>query len=149
MKNRLLVITVYLSVLLFIFGCAQTKLADYQAKSSDEKEELDVIVEEDKAFENRDLARLMACYHDNATIALPSIDRNPPVVSKRQFEEYLEGGRWGEHSSGTFLNPKITIRGDEATVKCSSQATNVIVRHTYNLIKEDEKWYIIKYDYTW
>ncbi len=108
-----------------------------------------VILAEEEAIKNRNLEELMACYHDKARVSLPSIDRNPPVVSKREWENYLEDGGWGEYGTDIFLNPKITIKGDKATFKCSSQAPNVIVRHTYDLIKEDEKWYIINYDYTW
>ena len=149
MKKRLLVTTVYFSVLLLIFGCAaQTKLADYQPKSAEEKEVLDNVVTFDKAIQNRNSAELMACIHDNATIRVPLAELVGPLVSKRQFEEYLEDGGWGEFT-GILVNPTITTRGDKATLKCSSQGTGVRVKHTFNLIKENEKWYVIKYDFIW
>lgn len=148
MKKSILFITTYLSVLLMIFGCAQIKMADYQPKSAGEKEVLGNLIAYDKALKNRNLEEAMACIHDNATIKLPSADRRAPVVSKRQFGEYLEAGNWAE-TSVILVNPSITTRGDKATLKCSSAATNVIVKHTFNLIKENEKWSIMKIDYTW
>ena len=150
MTKKLLLNTVYISILLLIIGCAQTKLADYQPKSTDEEEVLNVILEEENALKNKDLAKLMHCYHDNATISLPTVGRNPTVVSKQEFEEYLKDGGWASyHFDDPFLNPKITISGNEATLKCSSQPSSITVRHTYNLIKENEKWYITNYDYRW
>ncbi|CAB1080487.1 hypothetical protein D1AOALGA4SA_8168 [Olavius algarvensis Delta 1 endosymbiont] len=41
------------------------------------------------------------------------------------------------------------MKGDKATVSCSSKAEGLRKRHTFNLIKENEKWSIIKYDFEW
>ena len=148
MKKRLIVVSVYLSVFLFILGCAQTKLTDYQARSVDEKNIIDVVLEEQKALDNNDLVKLMACYHDDATIMLHFVGRYSPKVSKRQWEEYLKDDGWGAYGKKILFISSITIRGDRATLKCSSQAPATMNRHTYNLIKEDEQWYIISYDWT-
>ena len=151
MTKRLLYNTVYIFILLLIIGCAgQTKITEYQPQSTDEKEVLNVILEEHNALKNKDLAKIMDCYYDNATISLPTVGRNPTVASKREFEEYLKDGGWASYNlDDPFLNPKITISGNEATLKCSSQPASVTVRHTYKLIKENEKWYITNYDYRW
>ena len=141
--------TIFLSVLLLIFGCAQTKVIEYQAKSAEEKEVVDVLVKTEKAIQNRNLGEFMASFHDNATIQLPSDGYERQFVSKRQYEEFLESGWWDEYSAGVLANPKITMSGDKATLICFSPGDNVLLRHTFNLIKENEKWSIIKYRYTW
>ena len=148
--KSILFLTILLSVLLLIFGCAaQTNLSDYQPKSAEEKEVVDVLVKTEKAIQNRNLGEFMACFHDNATIQLPKYGYEKQFVSKRQYEEFLESGMWAEYSAGVLANPTITMSGDKATLICFSPGENVLIRHTFNLIKENEKWSIIKYRYTW
>ena len=141
--------TIFLSVLLLIFGCAQTKVIEYQAKSAEEKEVVDVLVTTEKAIRNRDLGEFMACFHDNATIIIPLDGYERRVFSKRQYEEWLKGGWFAEYRAGALANPTIKMSGDNATLICYSPGDNVLIRHNFNLIKENEKWSIIKYSSTW
>ena len=86
MKKRLLFITLFISVLLLVVGCAQTRMADYQPKSAEEKEVLDFMAELNEAFQARDLVKVMACYHDDAKIRIVNpTSVNHPVVSKQYF----------------------------------------------------------------
>jgi hypothetical protein len=150
MKKSLLIITIFLSVLLLLFGCAQTKLADYQPNSAEEKEVIDFILECDEAYQNRDITKWLACHHDNAKIkiSVPGNMSGGPIVSKSQYKEYCEAGKDKDMSRSGMLNPKITMTDDRATIEFQHQE-EFLIMETWDLVKENEKWSIIRSDWTW
>jgi hypothetical protein len=91
MEKNLLIITILLSVILLIFGCtAQTKLADYQPKSAEEKEVLNFMKECEAAYQDKNLTKYLAFFHDNATIRGSSSTAGrhaQPIYTKRQYED--------------------------------------------------------------
>ena len=153
MKKRLLFITLFISVLLLVVGCAQTRMADYQPKSAEEKEVFDFMAELNEAFQARDLTKVMACYHDDAKIRIVNpTSVSHPVVSKQYFEKWLEGGGFKVMSMDIMkevMNPEITIVGDKATVKGGTSSGHFHNRFVWDLVKDNEKWCIIKDDWWW
>ena len=156
MKKSLLLTILISLVLLFIFGCAaQTKLADYQPKTADEKAVLDCMKEVNEAMATDDVSKTMALYHDNAQIKIPKgTSKAPAMVSKQQFKTYLEEGGFKEMRLNIMeevkvREPVIVVTGDRATIKGTSPATNVTIRHQWDLVKEEDEWLIIKADWWW
>jgi hypothetical protein len=145
MKKSLLFSILFFSVLLFIFGCAaNTKLADYQPKSTEETEILNFIIECDKAYQNENFTKWLACFHDDAKIRIWQTDLvTIKVVSKAEYKEYLEAMGTTDMES-EIINPKITITGDRATIKYMDGASGYI-RGTFDLMRESESWSITRW----
>jgi hypothetical protein len=150
MKKNLLFIIIYLSVVLFIFGCAG--LTDSQLKSTEAKEVTDFMNECIEAYNNKNLTKWLACFQDNSTIKFAQSGSGfigGSFVSKQNYEKKLDDGFY-ETNINDFRNFKLTtIMGDRATVKCNNYSGNHTVRSTFDLVKENEKWYIIKWDWVW
>ncbi len=145
MKKYLLSAVLFLCVTLLIFGCAaQTKLANYQPKSEEEKKVLETMVRFQESQKERDLTEYMACFHDNATIKYNVDTYEKPILSKQQFEDRLKAGYWGDMDTD-MVNPKITITGNDATVRCNHYVEGWGISHSINLVKESEKWSIIQW----
>jgi hypothetical protein len=147
---------VFIIVLSFIFGCAvQTKLADYQPKTADEKAVLDCMTKMNEAMATEDVSKTMAVHHDNAQIRIPQgTSKARTMVSKQQFKTYLEGGGFKEMRLNVMeelkvREPVIVVTGDRAIIKGTSPATNVTIQHQWDLVKEEDKWLIIKVDWWW
>ena len=156
MKKSFLFTSLFSLVFLFIFGCAaQTKLADYQPKSAEEKAVLDCMINANEAIAAEDIAKTLALYHDTARIRIvKGVSREQAMVSKQQFQAYLEEGGFKAMSLNIMeevkvREPVIVITGDRATIKGTSPATNVTIRHKWDLVKEEDKWLIIKADWWW
>ena len=148
--KRILFLTILLSILLLIFGCtAQTNLSDYQPKSAEEKEVLDFMLKWEDNQKERNLTKYMACFHDNATIKYNSDSKLKPIISKQQFEDRLKSGHWAEMDTNNMITPTITIVRNRATVRCKHYAESYIIVHNIDLIKEGEKWSIIKWNWEW
>ncbi len=151
MKKSFLSAIVLLSVTLFIFGCAaQTKLADYQPKSEEEKEVFEFISECDAAFQNKNMTKYAACFHEDAEIRVYWGDLySIRVVSKDIFwEDGLSDGRGAFMGGLKILNPKITVNGDKAIMKYTEGAWEYGPLPAYwDLVKENGQWYITKYDW--
>ena len=47
------------------------------------------------------------------------------------------------------MNPEITIAGDKATVKGGTSSGSYHNRFVWDLVKDNEKWCIIKDDWWW
>ena len=151
MKKNLLFIIIYLSVVLFIFGCAG--LTDSQLKSAEAKEVTDFMNECVEAFNDKNLTKWLACFQDNSTIRISQYSSGAirgTVVSKQRYEKELEDDSFYAINFVDYLNFKLTtIMGDKATVICKHYVSSVTVKTTFDLVKENEKWYISRMDYIW
>jgi hypothetical protein len=149
MKKNLLFKIVFSSVLLLIFGCAaHTKFADYQPNSADEKEVFYFMQECNDAYLNRNYTKWLACFDDNATIKSYRQDWTAPTLSKKEYEGNVASYAVGMENN--FFDPKINNMGDRATITCLERKEGVeYVKHTFILVKDSEKWSIVKWDYSW
>jgi len=48
-----------------------------------------------------------------------------------------------------LLNPKINMMGDRATLNFHRRDEGYFIYTYFDLVKENEKWSIIKLDWTW
>ena len=149
MKSNIPILT-GLSLLLLIFGCAQTKLYDYQPTSASEKEVFEFFVDCDKAVGEKNLEKYMSCYNDDARIRIFIGHETNIWVSKEEFRKRLEDGLWDKWESNKFQSPKITVNGNKAIVKCTMPGEPPwVAKHKVDLIKENGQWGIIKWGYKW
>ena len=150
MKKNLLFIIIYLSVVLFIFGCAQTHTGP---KSAEEKEVTDFMKECVEAYNDKNFTKWLACFQDNSTIRISQSGSGAirgTVVSKQRYEKELEDDSFYATKFVDYLNFKpTTITGDKATLICKHYVSSVTVKTTFDLVKENEKWYISRMDYIW
>jgi hypothetical protein len=151
MNKRYLSAILFFSVLFVLFGCAaQTNLADYQPKSAAEKEVLDFIIECDEGFQNKNMTKYAACFHDDATIEIFHQDAyHISKISKQLFvKEYLKAGLGPLGAGQEIMDPHITVMGDKAKMEYLDGASPYRpIPTVWELVKENGKWYIIKYDF--
>ena len=139
-----------LSVLFLTFGCAQTKLYDYQPATAPEKEVVDFFVECDKAIGEKNLEKFLACYSESANIRIFKGEGSNPVVSKAEYQKHLEDGQWQKMESNTLKNPKVSVNADKATIKCNiTYGSGWTQWYTFDMVKEGGKWSIVRQDYKW
>jgi hypothetical protein len=156
MKMSFFTSTILLFVMLLISGCAgQTKLADYQPKSAEEQAVVDCMKKVNEAWAAEDIEKTLAHYHENAQIRIViGADRNQPLVTKQQFKTYLKEGGFKKMPLNIMeevkvREPVITITENRATIAGTSPASNVTINHKWDLVKEKDKWLIIKEDWWW
>jgi hypothetical protein len=152
MKNIIILLAVTF-LLSFITGCAttgETKLYDYIPTSEEDKDVYDFFVECDKAIGDQDLEKFLACYNDGAKIRIFKGEGSNPIVTKSAYRTHLMGGAFKRMKSNKLKNPKISVNGDTANIKCNITYENRWTQwHTFSLIKDNGKWSIIRADYKW
>jgi hypothetical protein len=147
MKRRGICIT---SIFLLLIGCAaQTNLKDYKPKSSDEEAIIKVLITGNEALHDQDLSGYMATFHDNATIRAGTASASGfhpvvPMISKKEFSEVYLVSNWVAFAQIKNLNPEITVSGDKATLTCLDEKHGYYWEYTYDMVKENDKWYIMK-----
>ena len=83
MKKIVLTLT-GISLLLFVSGCAKTEISDtrlydYKPASLAEKEVYDFFVGCEKAIDDKNLNKYLACYNDGAKIKIAKGEGDDPV----------------------------------------------------------------------
>ena len=118
-------------------------LASYETKSHDEAEIIQVLMVHQDDFNNRDLDGWLSCFHENA--------RYPDARGGLMPVEDLPGfcsTEWARNYKFTCGPPNIKIDGDKAVVRYTYHWTSNTVtgesKMTLNLIRENDKWLIIK-----
>ena len=143
-------VIIFLSISLFLLGCATTKLSDYEPKSEKEREVLEFIIKCDNAFQNEDMVTYADCFHQNAKIkVMHSGVETIRILSKQTFtEHYLENGQ-GVFPGQNIINPKISVNNSTARMAYRENETGVSSSLTvkWDLVEENGKWYIIKYSW--
>ena len=92
---------------------------------------------------------MLACYHSEARIMLPIPGEVKQIYTKTEYTEWLksgQGGMYGEKPE--FLNPQIKCAGKKATARLIHfTETGFTIYHTLELLKEQDSWYIVDYEY--
>ena len=138
---------------LILIGCATgTKLKDYQPNSLEEKEVRDFMVECFEAHKVGNSAKFIACFNDNAEILFDPPGLGDRIISKQEAEIEYSNIIYKNLASNLF-SPKISIMKSGVTFTCTtlrigrSYPARITVEHRFDLVKENEKWGIIKWDW--
>ena len=131
---------------ILVAGCATIKLADYEPTSADEEDVLAFMVECDQAFQNKDMTKYVDCFHENASIMIFEPGGYQRVSKQEFYDNYLIHGR-GSFGRQILYSPKIKVEGNTAQVFCKEDGsgTNAVFQITWDLTKENGRWYIKRY----
>jgi hypothetical protein len=134
---------IFLPVLIIcLTGCAAS-LKDYQAISPDEEAVKALLVDWETAWNNQDIPRVLACLHENAKIMY---GQERKVVTKEEYKAII-ADRMAAIPTIKTGAPKIKIDGDNAEVNAPTSARGRIIYFTFNLVRENGKWYIASWKY--
>lgn len=145
MTRNIFIVTIFTMLFTSLIGCATTTLVDYKAKTTDEEEIKTTLLNYSEALRDVDAEKALSFYHEDARIMY---DRLKVVVSKQQFSEILPT-MIGKFLPATMGTPKMNVKGDEAIVKVPLDIDVVVLQMTYNLVRENGKWYIMSNNYFW
>lgn len=148
MNRRLSFIVIAVMISFVICTCAPTKLVNYPAKTPEEREVLDFLIQCDDALQYKRMAIYGDCFHDNALIQVFGADeREVMLVSKKTFTELFLDRNKGPTSGQNIIDPIISVRENYAKMHYleaeGGHAEDVTV--SFEMIKEDKRWYIISY----
>lgn len=148
MIRRFSVIVMAVMTGFVICTCAPTKLANYQPKTSEEREVLDFLVQCDDALQYKKMVTYGNCFHENALIQVFGADeREVMLISKETFTELFLDRNKGPTSGQNIINPTISVRENYAEMHYleaeGGHSADVMV--SFKMIKEDKRWYIISY----
>jgi len=152
MKKKVCKILVVLVGILFSTGCVAS-LQDYEPLSSDEANIKYFFISMEKDWNDKDIVRVLADYHDNAEIMS---GREQQMFSKKEYTKRLKGkvaGVAGLNKSDIikYKAPKIKFNGDRAEVRISMilREYQVVLQAKFILIRSDNSWLIIERTYTY
>ena len=152
MKNFILILT-GLSITFFILGCSKTEKKDtnlyaHRPATAAKKEVYDFFVECEKAINEKNLDKYLACYNDGAKVKISKGDGDDPMVTKAGYRNHLKGGAFSELQSRQLKDPQIFVYGNKVSVRCSKIIDEeTIQRLDYRLVKDRGQWRIIRLDY--
>jgi len=137
--KRLFYISFVLATFL-VFNSCPTPLDKYDPKNDVEKNITDLLNTYLDARNNGDINRLQATFHDNGTYYHLESDK---TFTKSQIAD--SDSEWWANRKLELFNPKIKINNNEATVSIDGEYAGLHrYRQIYTLVKEDDKWLILK-----
>lgn len=142
MKYRSTFVTILLfSLVGFVTGCATFK--DYKPKTAAEEEIMTTLNTYFDSWSNHDADGVLSVIHEDAKL-MTGRERN--VLDKKQFAEYLPN-RFKTASDIRKGSPKMSVRGDEATVTVPFNGPDWQLSWVVKLVKENGKWFILSTKY--
>lgn len=159
--KRLAIILIGSAVIATLIGCSvpeklktpkkiDTSLYDYKPASAAEKDVYNFFVTCEKSVGQQDLNKFLSCFNDGAKIRINQGEGKNPMVTKSAYRNHLKGGAFKRMKSGNLINPSFKVDGEKANIKCFRiQNNKPVMKYDFSLIKEDDKWSIIRSDYKW
>ncbi len=154
MYRRLVFLFWGLFLAVFMLGCVTGgggRLDSYKPKSTAESEITKCLMDYQEAFNREDLAGCLSHFHENAQLQTSPAGT---MGSKKDYSNSLEWA-WGYEQRIQFLNPYITINGDQAVVKIRSDWTSSVDgrdlsghrENEYSMVRVGDRWLIMKCTY--
>jgi hypothetical protein len=148
MNSRFILIVIVLMTSLIICACGPTKLVHYQAKTPEEREVRDFLIQCDHALQYKEMAAYGNCFHENALIQVFGSDqREVTLVGKETFTELYLNRNMGPTSGQNIINPIISVQNNYAQMHYveAEGGHPETVTVSFEMIKENDRWYIISY----
>lgn len=141
MKQSIDIKVVIISIFFVFYGCAGVTLKDYQPRSADEEEIIEVLVKHERAWNEQDISGFMETFHDSALIELGCGGQLAPV---NEFADRIKR-MMAEYPTVKLVNPRLDISGNEVVVKVKSTELGD-ESHLFRLemLRENDRWFIIK-----
>ena len=135
---------VFLIVITLIASCGQNEpLSNYEPKSPQEQALKSILLDFQDGVNTLDAKKIESLIHPKASLMT---GRERKTLSKEEYVKILPK-RLAGNPSIALGKPKMTVSGDKAEVKIYMTRGNYNGLVVYNMILEDNKWYIQGWKY--
>jgi len=135
---------VFFIVITVIASCGQNEpLTNYEPKSSQEKALKSILLDFQDGVNTQDAKKIESLIHPKASLLT---GRERKTLSKEKYVKILSK-RLAGNPSIALGKPKMAVSGDKAEVKIYMTRGNYNGLVVYNMILEDNKWYIQGWKY--
>ena len=135
---------VFFIVITVIASCGQNEpLTNYEPKSPQEQALKSILLDFQDGVNTLDAKKIESLIHPKASLMT---GRERKILSKEEYVKILPK-RLAGNPSVALGKPKMTLSGDKAEVKIYMTRGNYNGLVVYNMILEDNKWYIQGWKY--
>jgi hypothetical protein len=135
---------VFFIVITVIASCGQNEpLTNYEPKSPQEQALKSILLDFQDGVNTLDAKKIESLIHPKASLMT---GRERKTLSKEEYVKILPK-RLAGNPSVALGKPKMTLSGDKAEVKIYMTRGNYNGLVVYNMILEDNKWYIQGWKY--
>ena len=135
---------VFFIVITVIASCGQNEpLTNYEPKSPQEQALKSILLDFQDGVNTLDSKKIESLIHPKASLMT---GRERKTLSKAEYVKILPK-RLAGNPSVALGKPKMTVSGDKAEVKIYMTRGNYNGLVVYNMILEDNKWYIQGWKY--
>lgn len=135
---------VFFIVIMVIASCGQNEpLTNYEPKSPQEQALKSILLDFQDGVNTLDAKKIESLIHPKALLMT---GRERKTLSKEEYVKILPK-RLAGNPSIALGKPKMTVSGDKAEVKIYMTRGNYNGLVVYNMILEDNKWYIQGWKY--
>jgi len=135
---------VFFIVITVIASCGQNEpLTNYEPKSPQEQALKSILLDFQDGVNTLDAKKIESLIHPKASLMA---GRERKTLSKEEYVKILPK-RLAGNPSVALGKPKMTVSGDKAEVKIYMTRGNYNGLVVYNMILEDNKWYIQGWKY--
>jgi hypothetical protein len=135
---------VFFIVITVIASCGQNEpLTNYEPKSPQEQALKSILLDFEDGVNTLDAKKIESLIHPKASLMT---GRERKTLSKEEYVKILPK-RLAGNPSIALGKPKMTVSGDKAEVKIYMTRGNYNGLVVYNMILEDNKWYIQGWKY--
>jgi transcriptional regulator with PAS, ATPase and Fis domain len=135
---------VFFIVITVIASCGQNEpLTNYEPKSPQEQALKSILLDFQDGVNTLDAKKIETLIHPKASLMT---GRERKTLSKEEYVKILPK-RLAGNPSIALGKPKMTVSGDKAEVKIYMTRGNYNGLVVYNMILEDNKWYIQGWKY--
>lgn len=135
---------VFFIVITVIASCGQNEpLTNYEPKSPQEHALKSILLDFQDGVNTLDAKKIESLIHPKASLMT---GRERKTLSKEEYVKILPK-RLAGNPSVALGKPKMTVSGDKAEVKIYMTRGNYNGLVVYNMILEDNKWYIQGWKY--
>ncbi len=135
---------VFFIVITVIASCGQNEpLTNYEPKSPQEQALKSILLDFQDGVNTLDARKIESLIHPKASLMT---GRERKTLSKEEYVKILPK-RLAGNPSIALGKPKMTVSGDKAEVKIYMTRGNYNGLVVYNMILEDNKWYIQGWKY--
>ena len=115
------------------------KLQDYKAKNSDETAIIEKLNEYLEAVKAEDKEKVLSCCHESIQL----MDWHGNYLTKKEMRN-TNVSDWVFSKWYGFYDPKIKLDGNEANVDLLLARSKAIIPITFQMLRKNEKWLLLK-----
>ena len=138
MMMKYLLLAVIFSVLFLFSGVADAGEKPGAAMDADESEISGIVRAYEKTWNNVEVEPYLALWHDDALLTHGAYEKDPKDVYRGKAKGLMEG-----FPNTKIYDEKIIIDGDKATVKAIQDLGAFSFNITWDMVKENGKWFIM------